>query len=70
MRIMPSLHLPKTDDMIGTHGLPSCLFGFLTRRTLNGGMRMGVLAIVNATDCDSARRGRQFRVDSCPQVST
>lgn len=56
-------HLPSTEDMIGTHGLPSCLLGFLTRRTLTGGKRMGFLTMMDATDCDSARRGRQFRMD-------
>ena len=56
-------HLPSTDDMIGTQGLPSCLFGFFTRRTRNGGKRMGLLTMMDATDCDSARRrGRQFRI--------
>lgn len=64
MRGFSSLdHLPSTEDMIGTHGLPSCLFGFLTRRTLNGGKRMGFLTMMDATDCDFARRGRQLRVD-------
>lgn len=64
MRVFSSLHLPNTDDIIGTHGLPSCLFGFLTRRTLNGGKRMAFLAMMDdATGCDSARRGRQFWVD-------
>lgn len=35
--------------MIGTHGFPSCLFGFLTRRTLNGGKRMGFLTMMRPT---------------------
>lgn len=48
-------HLPSTEDIIGRHGLPSSLFGFLTRRTRNGGKRMGFLTMVDATDCDSAR---------------
>lgn len=56
-------HLPSTEDMIGTHGLPSCLLGFFTRRTLTGGKRMGFLTMMDATDCDFARRGRQFRMD-------
>ena len=55
-------HLPRTDDMIGTHGFPSCLFGFLTRRTLNGGKRIGFLTMMEATDGDFARRGRQVRM--------
>lgn len=63
MRRISSLdHLPRTEDMIGTQGLPSCLFGFLTRNTRNGGKRMGFLTMMDATDCGSARRGRQFRI--------
>lgn len=62
-RVSSPDHLPSTEDMIGTHGLPSCLFGFFTRRTLKGGKRMGFLTMMDATDCDFARRGRQIRVD-------
>lgn len=64
MRGFSSLdHLPSTEDMIGTHGLPSCLFGFFTRRTRNGGKRMGFFTMMDETDWNSARRGPQFRMD-------